>query len=72
MLDVGTNNPERLDDPEYLGWRHERVTGQDYDDFVDSFVAGRQGGAPERLPAVGGLRDAARVADPASATATSC
>ena len=38
VLDVGTNNPERLRDPEYLGWRHERVTGQAYFDFVDQFV----------------------------------
>ena len=38
VLDVGTNNPERLADPEYLGWRHERVTGQAYFDFVDQFV----------------------------------
>ena len=38
VLDVGTNNKERLDDPEYLGWRHERITGQDYFDFVDQFV----------------------------------
>src|SRR5881409_3815081 len=38
VLDVGTNNPERLRDPEYLGWRHERVTGQTYFDFVDQFV----------------------------------
>src|SRR5208283_2723830 len=38
MLDVGTNNPERLNDPEYLGWRHERITGQEYFDFVDQFV----------------------------------
>src|SRR5258708_27666552 len=38
LLDVGTNNPERLQDPEYLGWRHERVTGQPYLDFVDQFV----------------------------------
>jgi malate dehydrogenase (oxaloacetate-decarboxylating) len=37
-LDVGTNNPERLSDPEYLGWRHERITGQEYFDFVDRFV----------------------------------
>ena len=29
---------ERLKDPEYLGWRHERVTGQAYFDFVDQFV----------------------------------
>jgi len=38
VLDVGTNNRERLEDPEYLGWRHERVTGQAYFDFVDRFV----------------------------------
>jgi malate dehydrogenase (oxaloacetate-decarboxylating) len=38
VLDVGTNNRERLDDPEYLGWQHERVTGQPYFDFVDQFV----------------------------------
>jgi len=38
VLDVGTNNKERLNDPEYLGWRHERVTGQAYYDFVDQFV----------------------------------
>jgi len=38
VLDVGTNNAERLKDPEYLGWRHERVTGQAYFDFVDRFV----------------------------------
>jgi malate dehydrogenase (oxaloacetate-decarboxylating) len=38
LLDVGTNNQERLDDPIYVGWRHARVTGADYDDFVDAFV----------------------------------
>jgi malate dehydrogenase (oxaloacetate-decarboxylating) len=38
VLDVGTNNPELLNDPEYLGWRNERVTGKDYDEFVDKFV----------------------------------
>lgn len=38
VLDVGTNNPERLRDPEYLGWRHERIGGQAYFDFVDQFV----------------------------------
>ena len=38
VLDVGTNNSERLKDPEYLGWRHERITGQAYFDFVDQFV----------------------------------
>lgn len=38
ILDVGTNNQERLNDPEYLGWRHTRISGPEYDDFVDAFV----------------------------------
>ena len=38
VLDVGTNNEERLNDPEYLGWRHERITGRAYYDFIDQFV----------------------------------
>ena len=39
VLDVGTNNEDRLRDPEYLGWRHNRITGADYDSFIDAFVA---------------------------------
>jgi malate dehydrogenase (oxaloacetate-decarboxylating) len=39
MLDVGTDNQERLTDPLYLGWRHERVRGAEYDDFVEAVVA---------------------------------
>ncbi|MGY8995065.1 MAG: NAD-dependent malic enzyme, partial [Alphaproteobacteria bacterium] len=38
LLDVGTNDPDRIEDPMYLGWRNERITGQDYDDFVEAFV----------------------------------
>ncbi|MBT7646462.1 MAG: NAD-dependent malic enzyme, partial [Rhodospirillaceae bacterium] len=38
LLDVGTNDPERISDPLYLGWRNERITGQDYDDFVEAFI----------------------------------
>jgi malate dehydrogenase (oxaloacetate-decarboxylating) len=38
VLDVGTNNQERLKDPEYLGWRHERVTGDEYYAFIEQFV----------------------------------
>ena len=38
FLDVGTDNAERLADPLYVGWRHERIRGEAYDAFVDRFV----------------------------------
>ena len=38
LLDTGTNNQERLDDPLYIGARHERVRGEEYDDFVEAFI----------------------------------
>jgi malate dehydrogenase (oxaloacetate-decarboxylating) len=48
MLDVGTDNQERLTDPLYLGWRHERVRGEEYDDFVEAVV----GAITQRWPHV--------------------
>jgi malate dehydrogenase (oxaloacetate-decarboxylating) len=38
MLDVGTNNEELLNNPSYLGWRHKRIVGKEYEDFIDQFV----------------------------------
>jgi malate dehydrogenase (oxaloacetate-decarboxylating) len=37
-LDVGTNNKALLDDPMYMGWRHPRITGEEYYTFVDAFI----------------------------------
>src|SRR6201996_3395581 len=38
LLDVGTDNEDRLNDPIYIGWRNQRIRGQEYDDFIDTFV----------------------------------
>src|SRR5690606_24118955 len=37
-LDVGTDRADLLDDPLYLGVRHERLQGQAYYDFIERFV----------------------------------
>jgi malate dehydrogenase (oxaloacetate-decarboxylating) len=39
VLDVGTDNVEILEDPHYLGWRHRRISDDDYHAFIDEFVA---------------------------------
>ena len=38
VIDAGTNRKSLLDNPNYLGNRHERVTGEAYYDFIDKFV----------------------------------
>ena len=49
LLDVGTDNAELLDDPVYLGWRHRRIGGADYDDFIDRFVRAVRAELPDVL-----------------------
>lgn len=39
MLDVGTDNPALLDSPQYIGWQHPRINAQQYDEFMDLFIA---------------------------------
>lgn len=48
-LDVGTDNQELLDDPKYLGWRHERLTGDDYYEFIEKFVRAFKRNFPKAL-----------------------
>ena len=38
VIDAGTNREELLNNPMYLGNRHERVRGEKYDAFIDQFV----------------------------------
>ena len=42
LLDVGTDNEDRLADPIYIGWRHKRIREQEYDDFIETFVSAVQ------------------------------
>ncbi|KIS41443.1 NAD-dependent malic enzyme [Kosakonia radicincitans] len=38
MLDVGTNNSQHLENPLYMGWRHPRISDEDYIEFMDMFI----------------------------------
>jgi malate dehydrogenase (oxaloacetate-decarboxylating) len=49
VLDVGTDNIELLEDPQYLGWRHRRISDDEYYAFIDQFVTAVQEQLPEVL-----------------------
>lgn len=48
-LDVGTNNQDLIEDPMYMGAKHPRITGQEYDDFVELFMRAVQKRWPDAL-----------------------
>lgn len=47
FLDAGTNNKALLEDPFYLGWRHERVRGDAYDEMMYLFVKAVKENCPD-------------------------
>lgn len=49
VLDVGTDNVELLEDPQYLGWRHRRIGDDEYYAFIDEFVAAVRDELPDVL-----------------------
>jgi ABC-type lipoprotein export system ATPase subunit len=48
-LDVGTNNKALLEDPNYVGIQKPRLTGAEYFDFVDEFMAAVQSRWPNAV-----------------------
>ncbi len=48
-LDVGTNNESLLSDPLYLGWKHPRLEGTEYWNFIERFVLGVKRNFPRAL-----------------------
>ncbi|MFF3848257.1 NAD-dependent malic enzyme [Streptomyces sp. NPDC002328] len=49
LLDAGTDNEELLRDPHYLGSRRRRVTGEAYDELVETFVSAVEAELPGTL-----------------------
>ncbi|HET8806749.1 MAG TPA: NAD-dependent malic enzyme [Methylophaga sp.] len=49
MIDVGTNNETLLNDPHYIGWKNPRISGNEYDEFIDMFIKALQKRWPDAL-----------------------
>ncbi len=49
VLDVGTDNPQRLNDHMYMGWRNKRISGDEYNEFVDDVLSAVQRRWPNAL-----------------------
>lgn len=49
LLDVGTNNKQLIEDPMYMGWRSPRISGDEYNEFVDLFIQAVKRRWPEVL-----------------------
>lgn len=49
QVDVGTNNESLLSDPLYIGWKHNRLTGQAYDDIIEQVITGVRRKFPNAL-----------------------
>jgi len=48
-LDVGTDNAALLNDPNYLGWWHPRLVGEEYLDFIRRFAKAFKAVFPQAL-----------------------
>lgn len=48
-LDVGTNNENLINDTLYLGYKHKRLEGAEYDEFIEKFVLGVKRNFPNAL-----------------------
>lgn len=49
MLDVGTDNPDLLNNPLYMGWQHRRISEAQYDEFMALFISALQKRWPRAL-----------------------